>query len=99
VFNQTLGAASTYSPLFNDSNFGPDGLIGLAYPSISVFNATPFFQRLVEDGQVAEPLFSVKLSDKGGELCLGCINRKLYKGDFTIVNVTNQVSLELLGAT
>jgi cathepsin D len=90
VFNQTLGAASTYSPLFNDSNFGPDGLIGLAYPSISVFNATPFFQRLVEDGQVAEPLFSVKLSDKGGELCLGCINRKLYKGDFTIVNVTNQ---------
>jgi hypothetical protein len=99
VFNQTLGAALTYSPELNASNQGPDGLIGLAYPSISAFNATPFFQRLVEEGQVAEPLFSVKLSDKGGELCLGCTNKKLYKGEFTIVPVTNQVSLELPGAT
>ncbi|KAF8267788.1 acid protease [Lactarius quietus] len=90
AYNQTLGAVLTYTYGFNVSNYPLDGLIGLGYQSISQYNATPFFQTLVAQDQVAEPVFSFYLAENGSEVYLGGTNSKHYKGEFTNVPVTDQ---------
>ncbi|KAF8262632.1 acid protease [Lactarius quietus] len=90
--NQTLGAVLTYTSGYNNNNFpGTDGLVGMAYQSLSSFNSSPLFQTLVAQGQVAKPEFAFMLAENGSELCLGGTNSELYKGDFTYVPVINQV--------
>ncbi|KAF8261656.1 aspartic peptidase domain-containing protein [Lactarius quietus] len=69
----------------------------MAYQSVSFFNAPPFFQTLVTQGEVAKPEFAFKLAENGSELYLGGTNSELYEGDFTYVPVNDQVSIELIG--
>ncbi|KAH9066521.1 acid protease [Lactarius vividus] len=90
AYNQTLGAALTYSSGFSKSNFAPDGLVGLGYQSISAYNSPPLFQTLVAQGRVTLPQFAFKLSNTGAELYLGGTNSNLYNGSFTYVPVTKQ---------
>ncbi|KAH9175891.1 acid protease [Lactarius sanguifluus] len=90
AYNQTLGAALTYSSGFSESNFAPDGLVGLGYQSISAYNSPPLFQTLVAQGRVTLPQFAFKLSNTGAELFLGGTNSNLYNGSFTYVPVTKQ---------
>ncbi|KAH7912655.1 aspartic peptidase domain-containing protein [Hygrophoropsis aurantiaca] len=84
---QTLGVAYQYSPGFQISRFPADGLMGMAFESLSVYGAPPVFQNLISMGQINNPVFGVKLADDGSELYLGGVNRQLYKGEFTYVNV------------
>lgn len=72
--------------------------MGLGYQSISDYNSPPLFQTLVAQGSVTHPQFAFKLADTGAELYLGGTDSSLYKGYFTYVPVTTQVSLELIGA-
>ena len=88
---QRLGVASAYSSSFGISNFPPDGLMGMAYQSISVYNSPPVFQSLIAQKQVTTPVFSFKLASTGAELFLGGTDSSLYKGNFTYVPVTTQV--------
>ena len=81
-----------YTSGFNATNFPIDGLVGMAYQSISDYNSPPLFQTLVAQGRVA-PQFAFKLAETGSELYLGGTNPELYNGSFTYVPVTNQVSL------
>ena len=71
--------------------------MGMAYQSASAFNSPPLFQTLVAQGSVTQPQFAFKLAETGAELYLGGTNPELYKGCFTYVPVTEQVSLELTG--
>ena len=87
---QTLGAATVYSG-FEIDRFLPDGLMGMAYQSISVFNAPPLFQTLVSQNEEMAPIFAFKLARSGSELFIGGVNSSLYEGDFTWVNLTNKV--------
>ncbi|CAL1703173.1 unnamed protein product [Somion occarium] len=87
---QALGAATTYSTGFSSSNFPPDGLLGMAYQSISQYNAPPFFQTLVSQGKTTQPIFAFKLAAAGSEVFLGGVNAALYTGSFTTVPVTTQ---------
>ncbi|KAI0032971.1 acid protease [Vararia minispora EC-137] len=87
---QTLGAATTYSAGFQISQFPADGLMGMAFESISGFNASPFFQTLIANQAVGEPVFSFKLAESGGQLYLGGADSSQYTGSFTFVSV-NQV--------
>lgn len=59
--NQPFGL-STVEPgtIFTYAKF--DGILGLAYPSISVDQATPVFDNLMKEGLVQQNLFSVYLS-------------------------------------
>jgi len=68
-----------------------DGLLGLAFQSISKFNAPPVFQTLISKGVVTSPVFGIKLASSGSELFLGGTNSKLYTGGFTWVPLTMQV--------
>ncbi|KAG2028391.1 aspartic peptidase domain-containing protein, partial [Suillus americanus] len=62
---QTLGVASLYSYGFSSENFGADGLMGMAFKSISEYGANSVFQTLVSQGAVPEPVFAFKLASSG----------------------------------
>ena len=88
--SQTLGAATVYSG-FESSRFPPDGLMGMAFQAISVFNASPPFQTLVSQNKETSSMFGFKLAHSGSELFLGGVNRNLYRGNFTWVNLSRKV--------
>ncbi|XP_074041020.1 uncharacterized protein [Leptinotarsa decemlineata] len=72
-----------------------DGILGMAYDTISVRKVRPFFYNLVDKKLVAQPVFSFYLNRGpmaifGGELILGGSDPELYKGNFTYVPVTRQ---------
>jgi cathepsin D len=88
--NQTLGAATVYSSGFQAPNSPSDGLMGMGFQNISVYNAPPVFQNLIAQGQTGSPIFAMKLATNGSELSLGGLNSNLYTGDVTYVPVTKQ---------
>ena len=90
--DQTLGVATEYSSSLAVGQFPPDGLLGLAFESISAYPASPVFETLVSQGQTDEAAFSFKLAASGSELYLGGANTDLFTGDFSYTPVTNQVS-------
>ena len=65
--------------------------MGLAFQSISKYQAPPLFQTLISEGAVTSPVFGLKLATSGSELFLGGTNTALYTGDFTWVPLTNVV--------
>jgi cathepsin D len=70
-----------------------DGILGLAYPRISVDGVLPWFNSAVAQGAMDENMFSFYLSrDAGsdGELFLGGANPDKYTGDFDWHPITRQ---------
>ena len=67
--------------------------MGMAYQSISAYNAPPVFQSLLAQKQISTPVFSFKLSTSGAELLLGGTDDNLYTGSFTYAPVTTQVRI------
>ncbi|XP_028942807.1 pepsin A-like, partial [Antrostomus carolinensis] len=64
VANQIFGLAETEpGDFFYYMPF--DGILGLAFPSISSSGATPVFDNMMSEGLVAQDLFSVYLSNNG----------------------------------
>ncbi|KAF8266882.1 acid protease [Lactarius quietus] len=84
--NQTFGAATTLSTAFTYPGWQPDGLLGLAFPGISMSGVTPLFITLVDQGVL--PINSFGLCPT--ELFIGGTNSQLYQGDFTYVNLTQE---------
>ncbi|GAV81970.1 Asp domain-containing protein [Cephalotus follicularis] len=77
------------------SGLPSDGLLGLAFPSISVQKADPPFYNMMSQGLVKEPLFSVWLNgngigEGGGELVFGGSDPNHYTGEPTYVPVTKE---------
>jgi cathepsin D len=76
------------------SEFPPDGILGLGFPSLSDFHGqSPLFHTLFNEGKLSQPVFSLKLTASGAELYIGGMNEALYI-DSTLVYtpVTNPVS-------
>lgn len=74
-----------------DSQF--QGLIGLAFESISSSDAVAPFYNMIEKGLIDEPVFSFWLnknqdSNIGGELYFGGTNPNYYIGDINYVDLT-----------
>ncbi|GAA5938023.1 hypothetical protein JCM10213_000812 [Rhodosporidiobolus nylandii] len=66
-----------------------DGIMGMAYSSLSNIGSSPFFQTLWQQRKVARNLFSFHLGDSNdGELCLGCATPSLYNGSIQYNKVT-----------
>ena len=90
---QAVGVADIYSGSFGSGNFPADGLLGMGFESISVYNQSPVFQSFVAQGQATDPVFAFKLADSGSELYLGGVNKALYSGPFAYVSVVKKVEL------
>ncbi|KIJ62515.1 hypothetical protein HYDPIDRAFT_30470 [Hydnomerulius pinastri MD-312] len=88
--SQQLIAATEYGEPFTLQHFPPDGLVGLAYPSLAIPGSTPLFTSLVQQKAVPEPIFSFKLAESGSELMIGGADTTLYKGSISYAPVTNQ---------
>merc|ERR1711923_494038 len=91
VTDQTF-AEATHEPglAFLAAQF--DGILGIAFPGISVKGGTPVFNNMVEQGVVDSPVFSFWLNrnpdeDLGGVMVLGGSDPSLYEGDMTYVDV------------
>ena len=60
VQKQAFGSVTSESDDFND--YPNSGLIGLAFSSIATSGARTFFENLVDEKQIAAPIFSVFLA-------------------------------------
>uniref|UniRef100_A0A670J083 Peptidase A1 domain-containing protein n=1 Tax=Podarcis muralis TaxID=64176 RepID=A0A670J083_PODMU len=69
-----------------------DGILGLAYPSLSEEKATPFFDSLMKEGLLEKHQFSVYLSRKkrGSEFIFGGIDQSHYTGRINWIPVNYQ---------
>jgi hypothetical protein len=74
------------------NEFPSDGMLGMAFPLLSMFPGDPLFKTLINEEKVEELVFSIKLSSNGGELCLGGSNTYMYTGDITYTDVVVVVS-------
>jgi len=74
----------------------PDGIMGMAYPSLASDKATPVFNNLVKQGLVEKAIFAFHLDRKsdqskdGGELTLGGYDESKFEGDLHYHDVIEQ---------
>uniref|UniRef100_A0A2K6ARK0 pepsin A n=1 Tax=Macaca nemestrina TaxID=9545 RepID=A0A2K6ARK0_MACNE len=102
--NQIFGLSETEPGSF--LYYAPfDGILGLAYPSISSSGATPVFDNIWNQGLVSQDLFSVYLSadDQSGSVVIfGGIDSSYYTGSLNWVPVSVegywQISVDRWGA-
>ncbi|NXM56036.1 CATD protein, partial [Illadopsis cleaveri] len=94
IVDQTFGEATKQPGMtFIAAKF--DGILGLAYPGISVEGAEPFFDNIMKQKLIEKNVFSFYLNrdpagDPGGEMVLGGTDPKYYTGKFTWFNVTRK---------
>ncbi|GAA6005907.1 hypothetical protein JCM10207_007270 [Rhodosporidiobolus poonsookiae] len=74
--SQSFGVASSLSSDFASDPY--DGLMGMAYASISTIGTNPLFQTLMAENKVAASQFSFLLAESGSELYLGGMNPAHY---------------------
>jgi len=94
-------AEITSEPGFAFIAAGFDGVLGLAFDSISVDHVTPVWYNLLAQGLVQKPIFAFWLNrdinappGKGGELVLGGVDPNHYTGVFTYVPLISQTYWE-----
>lgn len=93
VFAEAMVEAVIFTPM------KPDGILGLAFQSISVDNAPIVFGNLVNQKLVDEPVFFFWLSatqslTNGGELTLGGVDSSRITGPTTWVPLTSETYWE-----
>jgi cathepsin D len=84
-------------PAFLNAAF--DGILGMAYDSISVDRATPVWYNLISQGLVKQPVFTFWLNKwqsepNGGELTLGSIATDRFTGTLEYVPITSETYWE-----
>ncbi|KAG2140974.1 aspartic peptidase domain-containing protein [Suillus bovinus] len=92
--------AQTFGVALNEFGFSSeiyDGLMGLAFKSISRFGANSVFHTLVSQGAVPEPVFAFKLASSGSELYVGGVNPSVYQGSFAYTPVTKEGPWQITG--
>ncbi|KAI0294582.1 aspartic peptidase domain-containing protein [Russula brevipes] len=89
VQHQTFVAATAYSDGLDFSS-ELDGIAGFAYPSLSSINATPLFQSLVQQKQIASGVFGVSLAPNCSKVHLGGIDPNYLDKDFAHFNIVGK---------
>ena len=74
-----------------------DGILGMAWPRISVDGIPPVFHNMVTQKAVGEPVFSFHLGKDGasGELVLGGVDSSHYNGELNYLPLSNETYWEV----
>ncbi|KAL7884963.1 hypothetical protein AOLI_G00077330 [Acnodon oligacanthus] len=75
-----------------------DGILGLAYESISSDSATPVFNNMMSQGLVSQDVFSVYLSsdeEEGSVVIFGEIDSSYYTGDIYWIPLSSETYYEI----
>jgi saccharopepsin len=75
-----------------------DGILGLAYDTISVNHITPPFYSMINQGLIDDPVFSFRVGsseEDGGEAVFGGIDPSAYTGEITYVPVRRKAYWEV----
>ncbi|KAF8138725.1 Asp-domain-containing protein [Boletus edulis] len=75
-----------------------DGILGLAYDTISVNHITPPFYNMIDQGLLDEPVFAFRVGsseEDGGEATFGGIDHSAYTGKLTYVPVRRKAYWEV----
>uniref|UniRef100_A0A8C4Y0T6 pepsin A n=1 Tax=Gopherus evgoodei TaxID=1825980 RepID=A0A8C4Y0T6_9SAUR len=95
--NQIFGLSETEPGSF--FYYAPfDGILGLAFPSISSSGATPVFDNMMNEGLVSEDLFSVYLSSdeqSGSFVMFGGIDSSYYSGSLNWIPLSAETYWEI----
>lgn len=100
----TLGDLTVKGQVFAEATKEPgitfvaakfDGILGLGFKEISVNRVTPVWYNMMDQKLVKEPVFSFWLNrnaddESGGELVLGGVDPKHYKGEHVYTPVTRK---------
>nr|DBA33879.1 TPA: hypothetical protein GDO54_001500 [Pyxicephalus adspersus] len=90
IQNQELGLSVTEpSSFFYYAKF--DGILGMAYQSMSAGGATTAIQGLIHQNLIPQPVFSFYLTGQSGEVMLGGVDNSLYSGQIFWTPVTEQI--------
>jgi len=98
-----LTANTTFAMVDNPTGLGPafligqfDGILGLAFRTISVDGITPVFQSFVNEKILDENIFGFYLESSGdaGELEIGGIDKSHYSGSITYVPLSSDTYWE-----
>ena len=98
TYNQTFSMVDDASGLGAAFLIGQfDGILGLAFKSISVDAIPPFFEELVESGLLDENVFAFYLDSDGqnGELELGGVDTAHFSGSLTKVPLSSDTYWEV----
>ncbi|KAH9976060.1 aspartic peptidase domain-containing protein [Russula vinacea] len=94
VSNETLGVISITGANYNATNFGADGVLGMGFKGLSLYNSSSVFETLVNGSQLPEPVVGMVLADSNPELIVGGRDSSRYKGDLVYTPVdTNNTDL------
>ncbi|KAI0952451.1 hypothetical protein AcW1_004540 [Taiwanofungus camphoratus] len=76
--NQYLSGVTKESSEFEEDP--ADGLLGMAFPSISNLGHNPFIVTASDEGAISESVFAFKLASSGSSLYIGGTDSSLYTG-------------------
>jgi len=93
VQDQTF-AEATHEPGLSFLAAKFDGILGMAFPTISVLGIPPVFNNMIDQGLVEEPVFSFYINrdpsdDYGGVIILGGSDETLYEGEISWFNLSS----------
>lgn len=86
--SQSFSAVTSESASFAEDP--SDGIMGLAFSSISTIGAPTFIENLASHGAAQSSTFSIYLASNGSELYLGGTNASLYSGNITYTDLTSK---------
>ncbi|KAG8700363.1 Type I transmembrane sorting receptor [Ceratobasidium sp. 395] len=83
-----------FSPVTSESSSfssdPSDGIMGLAFSSISSIGAPTYIENLYSQGKISSPVFGFRLASSGSELYLGGVDSAKYTGAITYVSLTSK---------
>ncbi|XP_022656687.1 cathepsin D-like [Varroa destructor] len=90
----------TFAEIFKESGISFiaakfDGILGMAYPEISVLRVLPLFDEMIRQNAINKAIFTFYLTrdpdhPTGSELVIGGIDEKHYKGEISYFPVTKK---------
>ncbi|XP_059687192.1 pepsin B-like [Gavia stellata] len=68
-----------------------DGILGMSYPGVGIGGYNTLMQNVLQQSQLAEPIFSFYYSRYGGEVILGGVDPQLYSGEILWAPVVQEL--------